>query len=360
MKKRMRGVMATRTVPAAAAAGPAPADWPLARPFRIGDLEVPNRVVQAPLAGIGDQAFRRQAHRHGAGLVVSEMVASMGLHHGNRRTADMLAIHPDEALTAIQLFGTDPAVMAEAARAAWQAGAVAVDVNMGCPVPKICRTGAGAALLADPRVAARIVRAMADAVPVPVTVKMRRGLTPRDARPAEAARIFADAGAAAIAFHPRAAAEEYAGRADHAITAEVVRAVRIPVMASGDITTAEEARRVHEDTGCAAVMIGRAALGDPWILRAMATGEPSARPDLAGVVAEVRAFAADARAAMGDHRACHHLRKFYPWYLAGEDVPQRAIAELVTAPGLDDALAHLDALAAGEPRLALAHARGLD
>ncbi|MCA9819124.1 MAG: tRNA-dihydrouridine synthase, partial [Cyanobacteria bacterium HKST-UBA01] len=209
----------------------------LREPWDLGGLRIPNRVVQAPLAGIGNRAFRLQAHRHGAGLVVSEMVASMGIHHGNRKTAGMLRIDPAEGVTAIQLFGADPSVMAEAARAAQDAGASAVDINMGCPVPKICKTGAGAALLADPVHAASIVRAMADAVRIPVMVKMRRGLTPDEARPVDLARRFEQAGAAALTVHPRAAAEEYAGTSDHRITGDVAAAVAIPVVASGDILT---------------------------------------------------------------------------------------------------------------------------
>lgn len=348
MKKRMRAVMATRTAPAGDRSA-APAGWPLAEPFRIGGLELPNRVVQAPLAGIGNRAFRLQARRHGAGLVVSEMVASMGLHHGNARTLDMLRLDAAEDRTAVQLFGADPDVMAEAAVAVAEAGAVAVDVNMGCPVPKICKTGAGAALLADPEGAARMVRAMSDAVDIPVTVKMRRGLTPRDSRPVELAKRFADAGADAIAFHPRAAAEEYSGTADHAVTAEVVRALDIPVIASGDLTTPHEAREVAERTGCAAVMIGRAALGDPWVLAAMATGAPGGRPDLAGVVDEIARFAADVAGVLGDHRACHYMRKFYPWYLAGEDVPADIVSAMLTADTLAAALGMLVEATAAQP-----------
>lgn len=352
----MRGVVAERTGPPADPVREA-ADWPLATPFRIGDVEIPNRVVQAPLAGIANWPFRLQAQRHGAGMAVSEMIASMGVRHGNRRTLDMLAIDPREEVTGIQLFGADPSAMAHAAAAAEEAGARMVDINMGCPVNKVCKTGAGSSLLGDLPRAEAIIRAMVEAVRIPVTVKMRRGLTPDEARPVEAARRFEAAGAAAIAFHPRAAAEEYRGVADHAITADVVAAVSIPVMASGDITTARRAREVFEQTGCAAVMIGRAALGDPWVFRAMATGEPSRRPDLPGVVDEIAAFAEDARRVLGDRRAVHFMRKFYPWYLAGEDVPQAEVAALLVIEDLDEALGRLRHLAGSSP---LASAGGLN
>jgi nifR3 family TIM-barrel protein len=321
-------------------------DWPLAEPFAIGGVTLPNRVVQAPLAGIANWAFRRQSRRHGAGLAVSEMIASFGVHHGNRRTLQMLDTTHEEHPVALQLFGAEPAVMAEAAAAAEGAGADLVDVNMGCPVPKICKTGAGAALLDDLDRAAAIVEAMTRAVRIPVTVKMRRGLRAEDADPPEAARRLAGAGAAALFVHPRAAVERYEGRADHAVTATVARAVDVPVIASGDITSPQEARRVVGETGCAAVAIGRAALGDPWAYGRMATGRPGPELGPAEVVEEIARFSADARLALGPERADHYLRKFYPWYLAGWDLPRGELEALVTAPGADAALERLRALAA--------------
>jgi len=320
--------------------------WPLAEPFEIGGVRVANRVVQAPLAGIANWAFRSQSRRHGAGLAVSEMVASFGIHHGNRRTLDMLDTTRDERPVAIQLFGAEPAVMAEAAAAAEAAGADVVDINMGCPVPKICKTGAGAALLGDLERAEAVVRAMVDAVSIPVTVKMRRGLTADGADPAEVARRFEAAGAAALFVHPRAAVERYEGEADHRITARVAAAVDVPVVASGDITTPERARRTLDESGCAAVAVGRAALGDPWAFERMRSGRATPPPALPEAVAELERFAADARAALGPGRADHYLRKFYPWYLAGREVPPREVEALVTAPDADAALARLRALAA--------------
>ncbi len=342
----MRAVLAERAGAGGSAPAVAPADWSMAEPFAIGSLTIPNRLVQPPLAGIANWAYRRQSRRHGAGLAVSEMIASFGIRYANRKTLAMLTIVPDEHPVGVQIFGADTDAMVEAALAVEAAGADLIDINMGCPVNKICKTGAGAALLADPVAAAHIVEVMVRAVRVPVTVKMRRGLTPSSSTPVETARRFEAAGAAALCIHPRAAAEEYGGIADHRITAAVVDAVGIPVIASGDIATPHDARRVLEDTGCAAIAVGRAALGNPWVFGEIVAGVTRARPTLGEVVDEIAVFAGDARLAIGDSRAIGYLRKFYPWYLAGHDVGGAVLSELLTAPTLDAALARLRLLAA--------------
>lgn len=343
----MSGVLAGRSAgPAEPVAVAAPGGWPVAEPVEIGGLRLENRLVQAPLAGIANWAFRRQSRRHGAGLAVSEMIASFGIRYANRKTLGMLTIAPDEHPVGVQVFGADVDAMVEAALAVEAAGADLIDINMGCPVRKICKTGAGAALLADPAAAARIVAAMVRAVDVPVTVKMRRGLTPGTSAPVETARRFEDAGAAAICLHPRAAAEEYSGRADHRITAEVVAGVGIPVVASGDIATPADALAVLEGTGCAAIAVGRAALGNPWVFGEILDGVARPRPGLPEVVDELALFAADVRLALGEGRAIGYMRKFYPWYLAGHDVGHREVGELLTAPTVDAALGRLRSLAA--------------
>jgi tRNA-dihydrouridine synthase B len=244
----------------------------------IRDVEIPTRLVLAPMAGVSVQAFRRQGRRYGAGLVCSEMVSCAGLHHGNERTLGYLRIAGDEHPLAVQIFGSDPAVMAEAARMVADAGADIVDINFGCPVRKVTKTGAGATLLDDPDRACEIVAAVASAVELPVSVKMRRGLENGSRTCLAIAPRLVEAGAATLTLHPRSAKQMYTGTADHALTAELVDLVDVPVIASGDVTSRARALALLATTGASAVMIGRAAQGNPWVLREIledGAGEPS-------------------------------------------------------------------------------------
>ena len=225
----------------------------------IGSVEVPTRLVLAPMAGVSVQAFRRQGRRFGAGLVCSEMVSCAGIEHRNERTLGYLRVAADEHPLAIQLFGSDPVVMAEAARMVEAAGADIVDINFGCPVRKVTRTGAGATLLEQPQLACRIVEAIADAVDLPVSVKMRRGLQDGSRTCLEVGPQLVAAGASTLTLHPRSAHQMYTGTADHALTAELVSLVDVPVIASGDITSHGRAQVVLATTGAAAVMVGRGA-----------------------------------------------------------------------------------------------------
>src|SRR5206468_1394124 len=252
----------------------------------IGPVEIPTRLVLAPMAGVSVQAFRRQGRRYGAGLVCSEMVSCAGLHHQNERTLGYLRIASDEHPLAVQIFGADPGIMAEAARMVVAAGADIVDINFGCPVRKVTKTGAGATLLDDPERACRIVAAVADAVDIPVSVKMRRGLENGSRRCLEVGPRLVEAGAQTLTLHPRSARQMYTGEADHALTAELVELVSVPVIASGDVTSRARAQAVLATTGAAAVMVGRAAQGNPWVLREM-LGEDAEEPTREEVVAEL-------------------------------------------------------------------------
>src|SRR5438132_3608033 len=227
----------------------------------IRGVEIPTRLVLAPMAGVSVQAFRRQGRRYGAGLVCSEMVSCAGLEHRNERTLGYLRVASDEHPLAIQIFGSDPVAMGEAARMVEAAGADLVDINFGCPVRKVTKTGAGATLLDDPDRAARIVGAVAGAVGIPVTVKMRRGLENGSRTCLEVGPRLVEAGAAALTLHPRSARQMYTGEADHDLTAELVSLVDVPVIASGDVTSRARAQTVLATTGQSAVMVGRAAQG---------------------------------------------------------------------------------------------------
>jgi nifR3 family TIM-barrel protein len=318
----------------------------LTTPFRIGPVEVPSRLVLAPMAGVSVQAFRRQGRRFGAGLVCSEMVSCAGLRHGNERTLGYLRLSPDERPLAVQIFGSEPALMVEAARMVEAAGADVLDVNFGCPVPKVTKTGAGATLLEEPDRACRIVSAVASAVSIPVTVKMRRGLANGSRACLDLGPRLVAAGAQALTLHPRSARQMYTGTADHTLTAELVRLVDVPVIASGDIATHAAARRVVEHTGCAAVMVGRAAQGNPWVL-AEIVGESAPEPTREEVVGELLLFMRDTVRELGEHRAAGFLKKFYGWYLGRGRFPRQLKQELVQLGTVGDVEARLLAVAPG-------------
>ena len=234
-------------------------------PLRIGSVPLASRVILAPMAGVCDLPYRRIAKAHGAALVCTEMVSDKGLVYHNGHTQEMLQIAKDEHPLSLQLFGADPASMAYAAAAAEEAGADLVDINMGCPVKKVVRNGAGAALLQDLPRAEAIIRAVVQAVSIPVTVKMRAGWDAAHVvAPALAERAEA-AGAAAVAVHGRTREAFYSGKADWRVIADTVQAVSIPVIGNGDVVDGPSARDMLQQTGCAAVMVARAAQGNPWI-----------------------------------------------------------------------------------------------
>ena len=324
-------------------------------PWRIRDVEIPTRVVLAPMAGVSVQAFRRQGRRFGAGLVCSEMVSCAGLQHGNERTLGYLRLGRDESPLAVQIFGSEPAVMADAARMVEDAGADIVDLNFGCPVRKVTKTGAGATLIEDPDQAAQIVAAVAGAVDVPVTVKMRRGVADGSRSALEVAPRLVEAGAASLTLHPRSAKQMYTGTADHSLTAELVELVDVPVVASGDVVSRERAQELLDGTGCTAVMVGRAAQGNPWAVGEIA-GALSGEPTRAQVVAELVLFMRATVDELGEQRATGFLKKFYGWYLGRGRFPRPFKQELVqlgtlaeveerlfdAAPGAAEELARLE------------------
>jgi nifR3 family TIM-barrel protein len=334
----------------------------------LGSLPVPNRVLLAPLAGIGNWFVRLQAKRYGAGMAVSEMVSSQAIHYGNEKTCkEMLRIDPREQKAgedewtgawaggpvSIQLFGEDPAKMRSAAAQVIGAGADAIDINMGCPVPKVRRTGAGAALLADPDLAVELARATVEGAQLaasgrsgpgsegvpPVTVKLRSGLRVGDESGFELAhRLVEEAGVAAIGFHPRSAAVHHKGTPDYALAARLVESLPAPVILTGGLSDAEQVREAFAQTGATAVMLARGALGNPWLFSELLDarqGEPTREE----VLRELDWTMDRAVEHLGEGRATRYLRKFYPWYVARLRLESRA------AKGLQESLQRAETLA---------------
>ena len=312
----------------------------------IREIEIPTRLVLAPMAGVSVQAFRRQGRRFGAGLVCSEMVSCAGIEHRNERTLGYLRVGGDEHPLAIQIFGSEPAVMAEAARMVEAAGADLVDVNFGCPVRKVTKTGAGATLLDDPGRACRIVEAIAEAVSIPVSVKMRRGLEDGSRVCLEVGPRLVEAGASTLTLHPRSAKQMYTGEADHSLTTELVSLVDVPIVASGDITSRARAQTVLATTGAAAVMVGRGAQGNPWALREIVDGDVS-EPTREEVAAELILFVRETVRELGERRASGFLKKFYGWYLGRGRFPRPFKQELVQLETTDEVVTRLFAAAPG-------------
>ncbi|MFI5010077.1 MAG: tRNA dihydrouridine synthase [Solirubrobacterales bacterium] len=319
----------------------------LASPWTLGPLRVPNRVLLAPLAGIGNWFVRLQAKRYGAGMAVSEMVSSHALHFRNERTCrEMLRIHPSEregGPVSIQLFGQDPAVMRSAAALVVAAGADAIDLNMGCPVPKVCRTGAGAALLSDPALAVAVARAAVEgsggAGGIPITVKLRSGLRPGDTSGFELAhRLVEEAGVAAIAFHPRSASVHHKGVPNYELAERLAASLPVPVILTGGLRDAEAVRSVFARTGVTAVMLARGCLGNPWLFERLLR-DRAAEPTREEVLAELDWVLERAVEHLGAERATRYLRKFYPWYLPRLGLDREALESLQdalhTAPTLE-------------------------
>ncbi len=318
----------------------------LSESWWIRDVEIPTRLVLAPMAGVSVQAFRRQGRRYGAGLVCSEMVSCAGLEHRNERTLGYLRVGGDEHPLAIQIFGADPEVMAEAARMVEAAGADVVDINFGCPVRKVTKTGAGATLLEDPDRACAIVEAVVTAVDSPVSVKMRRGLENGSRACLDVGPRLVEAGAATLTLHPRSARQMYTGTADHSLTAELVARVDVPVIASGDVTSRAKAQAVLATTGAAAVMVGRGAQGNPWALREILKGDGE-QPSREEVAAELILFVRETVRELGERRASSFLKKFYGWYLGRGRFPRPFKQELVRLETTEEVVTRLFAAAPG-------------
>ena len=325
----------------------------LTDPWALGGRTLENRLVLAPLAGIGNWFVRLQAKRFGAGLVTSEMVSSFGLAYGNERTVkEFLRIHPEEHPVSIQLFGHDAGVMREAAAMAAAAGADLIDLNMGCPVRKVCKTGAGAALLEDPAKAVAIANAAREGSGLPVTAKLRPGRTPGDRAGLRLAqRLASEAGVAGIAFHPRHASQQHAGSPDYALARELAETLPVPVLLSGGLSDEAHILAAFEQSGAAAVMLARGSLGNPWRF-ARLLGRYDGEPTPSEVASELETIIEAAEDHLGPERAGRYLRKFYPWYADTLRLTKREREPMVTAPTTGQARAALAALSGREIGLA--------
>ena len=287
----------------------------------IGNVRLDNSSVLAPMAGVTDLAFRLLAKEMGCGLVVSEMVSAKGLLYENCRTKDLIRIDPRERPTAIQLFGSVPAELAEAARRVEASGADIIDFNMGCPTHKIVRNGEGSALLRFPDLAATILKEMVAAVDIPVTVKIRAGWDAGSINAVEIARRAEQAGVSAIAVHARTREQFYAGKADWSIIREVKQAVKVPVIGNGDVRTVQDAERLLQETGCDGVMVGRAACGNVWIFRQIATylkeGRLTPSPSFAEKAATLLRHLDMLTELKGTHIAIREMRRHAVCYVKG-------------------------------------------
>lgn len=289
--------------------------------MQIGNLSLTNNLFLAPMAGVTDRAFRITAKPFGPALMYTEMVSGKGLHYHNKRTGDLLAVSPEEEPVATQIFGHEPEIMASIAEQALANGAVMLDINMGCPAPKIVNNGDGSALMKNPPLAGEIIRAVSDTVSVPVTVKFRMGWNSQHINAVEFAKIAEFNGAAAITIHGRTREAFYSGKADWDIIRQVKEAVSIPVIGNGDITDALSAKRMLETTGCDGLMVGRAAQGNPWIFREilhyLTSGKLLPPPTLKERVTVALSHLDLLVTLKGEHRGIQEGRKHMSWYFRG-------------------------------------------
>jgi len=308
--------------------------------IRIGGVRLKNPVVAAPMAGVTDRAYRILAREAGCALTFTEMVSDQALLYGSPRTALILEHSGEAGPLAVQIFGSRPDYMAAAAEMVADGGADIIDINMGCPTPKIVRNGEGAALMKDPELAAAIVAAVVKRVNIPVTVKMRRGWDESSVNAVELARRVEAAGAAAVAVHGRTRAQFYSGRADWEIIRRVKQAVKIPVIGNGDVFTPQDARRMLLETGCDAVMIGRASLGNPWIfsrtVHYLETGELPPLPEPEEKLHTALRHLDLLVELKGERVAVWEMRKHAAWYLKGLRGAARMRERINQAPALEE------------------------
>ena len=289
--------------------------------LQIGDVKLKNNIILAPMAGVSDLPFRLLCARYGAGMVCMEMISAKAIMYNNKNTDSLLEIHPDEGCVSLQLFGSDPKIMSEQAKRIEDRPYDILDINMGCPVPKVVNNGEGSALMKDPILAGQIIEEIVKNTKKPVTVKIRKGFANDELTAPEIAYIAQESGASAVTVHGRTREQYYSGKADWNAIAEVKRRVSIPVIGNGDVTDGESAKRMLDETGCDGVAIGRAAQGNPFIFREIVhfleTGEKLKKPDGTELFETVKEHARLMIEYKGEYTAVREMRKHLSWYSAG-------------------------------------------